>query len=64
MKKLTVISLSLILVGILLLMFGCAKSEESKTKANDTGSIITESQHHQQAMLLFQPYLHSKVVML
>ena len=40
MKKITVISLSLILAGILLLMFGCAKSEESKTAANDTGSII------------------------
>ena len=38
MKKLTVISLSLILVGILLLMFACAKQEEHSDDSSSGSS--------------------------
>ena len=41
MKKLTVISLSLILAGMLFLIFACAKSEELKTTAKDNSSTNT-----------------------
>ena len=41
MKKLTVISLSLILAGMLFLIFACAKSEEFKTTAKDNSSTNT-----------------------